>query len=180
MKDRKLATRYAKALLAAMPDPATRERIAAFLQALGSTLETSRAVADALKDPATPPSARLRVLQDLARTQQMPEPFDEFLATLVDHGRIQQLPTIAEVYRELREAEVGIVAATITTASPMTPELEQRARRALETMTGKRVRLTVEVDADLIGGAVTQIGSMVYDGSLRTQLESLRREMAQE
>jgi F-type H+-transporting ATPase subunit delta len=47
-------------------------------------------------------------------------------------------------------------------------------------MTGKKVRLTVEVDADLIGGAVTQIGSMVYDGSLRTQLESLRRQMAQE
>ena len=180
MKDRKLATRYARALLAAMPDPANRERIAAFLHALGSTLETSRDVADAFKDPATPPSARLRALQDLARTQQLPDAFDDFLATLVDHGRIQQLPAIADVYQELREAEVGIVAATITTASPMTPELEQRARRALETMTGKKVRLTVEVDADLIGGAVTQIGSMVYDGSLRTQLESLRRQMAQE
>lgn len=180
MKDRKLATRYARALLAALPEPGVREQIAAFLQALATTLDTSHSVRDALNDPAMPRSARVQVLQDLAHTQNLPDEFDAFLATLVEHGRIEHLPTIAAVYRELREAQVGIVAATITTATPMTPELEQRARRALETMTGKKVRLTAEVDADLIGGAITQVGSLVYDGSLRTQLESLRRRMAQE
>lgn len=180
MKDRKLATRYARALLAAIPDPATSERIGEFLAALGTTLETSRPVREALEDPATPRSARMKALQGLARGQNLPKELEAFLGTVVDHGRIDVLPAIAEVYRELREASQGVVAATITTAQPMTPEMHDRARRALETMTGKKVRLTTEVDATLIGGAVTQVGSMVYDGSLRTQLASLRRLMAQE
>jgi F-type H+-transporting ATPase subunit delta len=180
MKDRKLASRYARALLAAIPDPTTAERIASFLGAVGETLETSRPVREALEDPATPRSARLKALQEIARGQNMPRELEAFLSTVVDHGRIDVLPAIAEVYRELREESEGVVAATITTAQPMTPELEDRARAALETMTGKKIRLTTQVDATLIGGAVTQVGSMVYDGSLRTQLANLRRRMAQE
>jgi len=180
MNDRKLATRYARALLAALPDPTARDRVSAFLGALGETLETSRAIREAFEDPATPRSSRLDALRGLAREQGMPGEVETFLGTVVEHGRIPQLPVIATVFRELHEHEQGVVAATITTARPMDEALRDRARRALEAMTGKKVRLTTEVDADLIGGAVTQVGSMVYDGSLRTQLESLRRRMAQE
>ena len=52
--------------------------------------------------------------------------------------------------------------------------------RALETMTGRKVRLTTSVEPEILGGAVTKIGSKVYDGSLRTQLAQLRRKMTQE
>ncbi len=51
---------------------------------------------------------------------------------------------------------------------------------ALQKLTGRKVRLTEQVDPELIGGAVTTVGSTVYDGSLRTQLSKLRRQMTQE
>ena len=70
-------------------------------------------------------------------------------------------------------------AAEMTTATPITEEMKQRARSALERVTGAKVRLTCNVKPDLIGGAVTKIGSTVYDGSLRSQLEQLRRKMAE-
>ena len=50
----------------------------------------------------------------------------------------------------------------------------------MEKLTGKKVRMTYEVEPELLGGAVTKIGSKVYDGSLRNQLDKLRRRMAQE
>ena len=79
-----------------------------------------------------------------------------------------------------REAGQGMVSATLTTAAPLTPELKARAVSALERLSGRKVNLTTEVDPGLLGGAVTQVGSMVYDGSLMTQLARLRRTMGEE
>ena len=62
----------------------------------------------------------------------------------------------------------------------MTEDLERRARESLERLTGSKVKLSCTTDPELIGGAVTRIGSKIYDGSLRTQLKQLRRQMTQE
>ena len=59
-------------------------------------------------------------------------------------------------------------------------ELEVRAASALEKLSGRKVNLTIEIDPSLLGGAVAQVGSMVYDGSLKTQLARLRRTMGEE
>ena len=85
----------------------------------------------------------------------------------------------AAVFHEEGERQQGIVAAEMTTATPITEETKQRAKSALERLTGAKVRLTFNVKPDLIGGAVTKIGSTIYDGSLRSQLEQLKRKMAE-
>lgn len=180
MKDRKLATRYAGALLAALPDPALGGKIEQLLNALAEAMEQDPTVRDALADPGLPRSARLQALYGLSRQQGLPVEFERFLETVVDHGRVAQLPAIAAMYRELRERALGVVPAVMTTAVPLEGDLRERARQALERLTGKRVRLDCEVDSSLLGGAVTRIGSTVYDGSLRTQLSSLRHRMDQE
>ena len=103
-----------------------------------------------------------------------------FMVTIVDHNRTTSLPSIAEVFHEVREEAAGIVPAEITTASPLTGELKERTMRALEQMTGRKIRLTTHVDPEILGGAVTRVGSNVYDGCLKTQLDQLRRKMTQE
>lgn len=180
MKDRKLATRYARALIATLPDDATADRVDQFLLSLGQTMERSRDIREALEDPSTSRAARLEALQSLATDLAMPPQVGKFLEAVVDHGRIPQLPAIGTVFHEMREQARGVLAATIQTPVPMTDDMRDRARASLEKMTGKKIRLDCEVDPDLIGGAVTRIGSTVYDGSLRTQLDSLRRRMVQE
>jgi F-type H+-transporting ATPase subunit delta len=180
MKDRKLALRYARALLSSLPDPRQAEAADEFLKGLGQAMDESAEFKDFLLDPVFSRGDRKSALGALARHAGQPEQIIRFLETLVDHSRQVNLPSIAAVFHEERETAQGIVPAEITTASPLTEDLKQRALKALESVTGKKVRLSCQVEPALIGGAVTKIGSVVYDGSLRTQLSQLRRELAQE
>lgn len=180
MTDRKLATRYAKALLASLPDPSRAAETDAFLTAFADHLDGSKALRDVLLNPAHPRSARKKALAELATAHGVPAEVGRFLGILLDNGRLPLLPTIAAVFREEREAGSGIVEATITSARPLTPELRRQAEGSIARLTGKKVRLEEHVDDSLLGGAVTRVGSMVYDGSLKTQLERLRRRMSQE
>jgi F-type H+-transporting ATPase subunit delta len=103
-----------------------------------------------------------------------------FLAVVAGHGRAAALPAIAEAFRAAKDEALGIVPATLITAAPLPADLVARAHAVLEKLTARKVRLTCEVEPALLGGAVTRIGSTVYDGSLSTQLGALRRRMAGE
>jgi F-type H+-transporting ATPase subunit delta len=181
MKNRKLASRYAQALLDALAEPPAQEQADRFLTGLAEAMQASTELRDLLLDPAVPRSSRAKALGILAEQQGAPAlMMKNFLATVVDHGRTADLPEIAEVFHELREKSLGIVAATLTTAAPIDPSLQSRAQQALESLTGQRVNLEFNVEPSLIGGAVAQVGSQVFDGSLRTQLGRMRRKMVQE
>jgi len=180
MTDRKLAVRYARALLSALPDPKSAVQADEFLTALAEAAARSGELRDVLYNPAVPGAGRKRVLLALAEGAGAPRFVRNFMGVLADHGRAAALPSIALAFRELREEAMGLVRATVTVAVPMTPETRERARAALETMTGKKVEIAVGTDPALLGGAVTRIGSTVFDGSLRTQLSSLRRRLAGE
>ena len=180
MKDRKLAVRYARALYAVFPDPAQNEPIARLLTRLASTLEADRALRDRMLDPAIPRATRSEALTSVAGRAGLPQGVSNFLNTLVNNNRIAAIPSIAAVFEEMREEAMGVVPAEITTAAPLSGEQRQRASAAVQKLTGRKVRLTCSVEPGLIGGAVTRIGSTVYDASLRTQLSQLRRRMAEE
>jgi len=178
--DRKLATRYARALLTSLPDAQAAERADEFLTAIRESLAESAEFRDLLHDPAVPRGTRRQVLRTLAQRAEMPVQVANFMATIVDHSRTTSLSTIAEVFHELREEAAGIVPAEITTAWPITDDLKERTMKALQQITGRKIRLSTNLDPELLGGAVTKVGTTVYDGSLKTQLDQLRRKMTQE
>lgn len=180
MKDRKLATRYARALLAALPNASDQDIADSFLKALADGVSASAELRSFLLDPATSAGAKKSVLDQLASDRGVPDRVKTFLRLLADNGRLAQLPSISEVFRVEREAGQGTVSATLASAAPLSPELATRAAAALGKLTGRKVSLTIEVDPGLLGGAVAQIGSVVYDGSLKTQLARLRRVMGEE
>jgi F-type H+-transporting ATPase subunit delta len=64
--------------------------------------------------------------------------------------------------------------ARVVSANPLDDRRKDRLRRALSERTGREVRLEVELDSSLIGGAIAQVGDLVFDGSIRTQLSQLR------
>ena len=90
------------------------------------------------------------------------------------------IASIAEVFHLEREAAQGTVSATLTTATPMAPEVAARAVAALEKLAGRKVNLQTRIDPALLGGAIATVGSMIYDGSVRTQLARLRRTMRED
>ena len=178
MKDRKLATRYARALLSSLPDAGTASAAADFLDGLADAMERSPDLRDVLLNPSFPRSQRKRVLEALADAHQIPARVKSFLSVVNDHGRTARLPSIAAVFREVLEEAEGIVPVTVNSAMRMSPDQEERTKTTLERVTGRKVRLTINVDPALIGGAVANVGSKVYDGSLKTQLNLLRRRMS--
>jgi len=180
MKDRQLASRYARALLESLPNKDAAEEADRFLGSLGEALEESREFRDVLYNPAVPKARRESVLRTQAERSGMKVQVANFLSTVVSHSRGTSLPSIAKMFHEQREAAMGVVPAEITTARPLDRELRERTLRTLEQISGCKVRLTSQVDPGILGGAVTKIGSAVYDGSLRTQLAQLRRKMTQE
>jgi len=180
MRDRKLATRYARALLGALPDDAEQNLTGEFLTALAHAATANASLHAFLVDPATPASSKKSVLEKLCAVSGVPQRVETFLHLIVEHARLAHLSSIAEVFHLERESAQGTVSATLTAAAPLTPELQARAAKALQKLSGGNVNLTVEVDPGLLGGAVAQVGSVVYDGSLKTQLARLRRTMGEE
>ncbi len=180
MRNRRLASRYARALLATLPDGAVAERVEAFLLEVGRLVAGEPRLRDLLLNPAVPRSARKEILEKLATVGEQPPQVRSFLAIVVAHGRAGLLPEIAQAFREERERRAGIVPVRLDVACELDRDLEARLHRALERLTGRKVRLQVAVRRELVGGAVTWIGSRVYDGSLRTQLARLRERMLME
>ena len=178
MKDRKLAKRYAQALFDALPDPRASEAADTFLSALARAVTASKELREALANPAVPRSAKRRVLDGIAEAQAAGKEVRSFLGVVVDHGRAAEVAAMAAAFHDVREERLGMVQATIVTAAPLPADLQKRTEAALGRLTGRKVRVTAAVDPSLIGGAVTRIGSTVYDGSLVAQLANLRRRMA--
>jgi F-type H+-transporting ATPase subunit delta len=180
MRDRKLAIRYARALLETLPDEREARSAEAFLSALAEVIGRSQELRDVLQNPAVPRSSRKALLVQLAVAHDAPRQVRNFLGVVVDHGRAGDLAAMSEAFREAREEAAGIVPVILETAAPLSAGLVDRARAVLEKLTGHKVRLRVDVRSAHIGGAVAHIGSRVYDGSLRNQLAMLRRRMAME
>ena len=179
MKDRKLATRYARALLSVLGDTPVAATADAFLTSLARSMDSSVELRVALLNPAVPRPVRKKALHALSEHAGAGPVVGKFLSTIVDNRRVADIPSIAAAFHEVRESAAGVVPATITTARPIDPQLQARVGGALERLTGRKIRATWQVDESLVGGVVSRIGSKVYDGSVRTQLASLRRRMAE-
>ena len=122
MMDRKLASRYARALLSSLPDTQSSEKADRFLTVIRESLDESAEFRDLLYDPAVPRATRKpRSCRTLAERAEMPAQVANFMATIVDHNR-DDLAGLDRrgLPRRVREAAAGIVPAEITTAWPLT------------------------------------------------------------
>jgi len=116
----------------------------------------------------------------LAAKMGLSETVRNFIFVLVDHRRTEELVEIRRAFEaELNERE-GIVEAQVTSARELTAAEKKEMIGALERMTQRRVEAKFESDTALVGGAVVQIGSTIYDGSVREQLARLRTTLESE
>jgi F-type H+-transporting ATPase subunit delta len=177
MSLRTSATRYAKALLDVATresDPVAIERdLAGIVEAVAGHAELRRV----LTGPRTPQHVRVDVVNALAARANVQPPVAKLLAMLAERGRLELLPVMLEVYRERLRTQNNIVRATVTSAAPLSPDKVERVAASLSALTGKQVQLETAVDPSIIGGVVTRIGSTVYDGSIRTQLQKMRQQL---
>ncbi len=103
-----------------------------------------------------------------------------FLNLLVDKARIRYLDDITDIAQELLDEITNVVRVTVTTVAPLSREDLDQIRRNLERYAGKKVIILHKQDHFLIGGVVAQIGDVILDYSIRTQLNSLRDRLIQQ
>lgn len=148
------------------------------LNDFANMLEASVELREVLQNPSIPEPQKLKLLDAIAERAGLSRPVRNFLALVTHHQRLHELPEMMRAYDALADEETGIAEAEITTARP----LDQNGRRLLEEKVAKlagdqRVQASYKEDASLLGGAIIRLGSTVYDGSVRTQLEQLKKRM---
>lgn len=174
-----LARRYARALLQLADTPIQREifgrDLASFArQVTVSEGEGQPTLLQVLSSGAYLVAERRNVLQRVLQKMALDPTVVKFLSFVYDRGRVDGIPQIARAYAEMADALAGRVHAKLTSARPLPADQVGKIKAALERATGKTILLDTAVDPELIGGVVTQVGSVVYDGSLKTQLSNIR------
>jgi F-type H+-transporting ATPase subunit delta len=96
-----------------------------------------------------------------------------FLKLLLEYGRVNVLPEIAEHFDALKAKVENTVDVVVTTAATLGDDQKKAIVKALEARLGRDVRIETEIDETLIGGAVIRAGDVVIDGSLRSRLTGL-------
>ena len=173
-----VALRYAHAFA----DVAESRRldVAAVKRQLGDfseTLAASRDLREVLMDPSIARAQKLKVLDRIAARLGMAVEARNFLAVIIDHQRLDELTEILAEYHALADEQAGLVEAEITSAHDLNAEDRAELESQVEKLAGGRVRTTYRQDATLLGGAVVRIGSTVYDGSIRAQLQQLKQRL---
>ena len=174
MRSPAAARRYARALFALAQEEDRVDAVRAELDALLQLLEQSIELRQAIFRPLHPGAERRAVLQAVCRRLGSSASVQNFCAFLVDQRRVIDFQAICQAYQQLADAAAGRTHARVVAASPLRSEQRERLQRALSARTGQQVDFEESVDPSLLGGAVATVGGLVFDGSLRTQLEQLR------
>jgi F-type H+-transporting ATPase subunit delta len=169
-----VARRYARALFDIGVSKGSFETLGQELEALATLYADSAELRQALENPVFKPSQKRALLESLLPRVAPSPAARNFALLLLERNRIGVLPAIARAYQEMTDAQLGRVRAVVTSARPLDPLAVTEIQRALEKRTGQKVILKTEVDPELIGGVVARVGSLVFDGSLRTKLATLQ------
>jgi F-type H+-transporting ATPase subunit delta len=126
------------------------------------------------ENPAVPAEQKRKVLDAIVQREGIDKPVRNLVAVLIDHRRVPFLPRIIEQLEKELDSRLGFAEAQISSVR----ELADAEKRALEAQvaktTGKKVRAQYALDSSLLGGAVVRVGSTIYDGSVKGQLEKIR------
>jgi F-type H+-transporting ATPase subunit delta len=181
MSLRTSANRYAKALFdVAVQEQTDLAQVDRDLQDVVAMAKASPDLALALSRGSVTDAQRQSLMEAIAKSMTLTAPVMKLLVVLARTGKMNLVPDLAAAYRERLLAHQNVVRAEVTSAAPLSPEKTQALADSLSKVTGKKVELSVSVDPALLGGVVATIGSTVYDGSVRTQLQRMRQELVEQ
>lgn len=178
-----VSSRYARALVDIVTGPAAIEAgrdpkaVAVRLAEFHALLAESSELRILFSTPAVPAAKKKAILAELASRLELDALTKNFLNVLIDNDRMIFLGEIAEAFDSLLDERLGVVLAEITTARTLEEAEQTQLADALHAKTGKQVRMNFSLDPNLIGGIVARIGSTIYDGSVRGQLDRIRGEL---
>lgn len=172
-----IARRYGTALADVVLKTGETETVKQELAAFGAMIAGSADLQSIFSNPALPHASKKNLLGELIKKTKPSKTTANFLQVLLQNSRLTELGEISERFESVLAERSGVVSAEITSARELPAGERKEFEKNLEKLTGKTVSVNYAVDADIIGGVVTRIGSTVYDGSVKTKLENLREQL---
>jgi F-type H+-transporting ATPase subunit delta len=172
------ASRYARAFA----DVVTAHRldvakVTAELNSFVTMIEQTPELLNVWTNPSVPEDQRIKLLDAIVAREGVSKQTRNFIAVLIGHRRIASIADIARSFQTEMDERMGFAEAEITSARELGDDERSTLEAQVSQLTGKRVRAVYKRDAALIGGAVVRVGSTIYDGSVRGELERMKQEL---
>jgi ATP synthase F1 delta subunit len=176
VKDQTLARRYAEALFLAALERDDLDRVTADVSGAAGLIKDDPKLQHFLESPEILTADKERVVRSVFEERSHPLVADLILL-LLHKQRVPYLPDVMDLYLRRVEEHRGIIRARVLTPFPLSDDLKEKLRRRLEEKTGKKVDLAQKIEKNLIGGVTVIVGDKILDGSLRHELDELRRQL---
>jgi F-type H+-transporting ATPase subunit delta len=179
MTQRTSAGRYARALLDVAIAEADPQQVGDQVAAAAELFTSHADLWKVMANPAVPTPKKRAIVDALLPMLELHPVVQKLLQMLASRDRLVLLPDLAEAYRARLLEHQHVVQACVTSAVPLPADRVDALGKELAALTGRKVVMTTATDQAIIGGVVTQIGSTVYDGSIRRQLEKMRERLTE-
>jgi F-type H+-transporting ATPase subunit delta len=148
------------------------------LRTIATLLSESTQLRRVWENPAIPADQKRRILDVIAERDKISKQVRNLIAVLIDHRRMHFFEAIIVQLEKELDARLGFAEAQITSARELADAEKRNFETQVQKLTGKKVRAHYDEDASLLGGAILRIGSTIYDGSVKGQLERIRQEIS--
>lgn len=155
------------------PDKTLREA-----QALAGLVAASKELRAVWETPSIPAEQKRAVLDAIVAREGISRVVRNFVAVLIDHRRTGFLGPIVKQFEQELNQRLGFTEAEITSARELSEAERHAIESRMEKLTGKKVRPRYSRDQSILGGAVVKVGSTIYDGSVKGQLERIRQALS--
>jgi len=147
------------------------------LKDFAGTFAGSSQLREVLMDPSIPNVQKLKVIDAIAEKIGMFKQVRNFVAVITDHQRLHELNEIVDEYATVADDRASIQDAEITSARPLNDDDRKELEAQVSKLAASRIRVTYHEDSTLLGGAIVKLGSTIYDGSVRGQLQQLKQKL---
>lgn len=175
MNESIVGKRYAKALLNLAGNDEQIEKIGAEIQEIANLYQDDIAFQALLHQPKLSQTKKISFIDDITKTMKCERLVNKFCRFLVSKKRFEFIPDISKAFNTLVNKKLGKATANVTVAHKLTKNEEENLQKQLSDYLGKKITLKVEVDASVLGGAITSIESIVIDGSIKNKLNLIHQ-----
>jgi F-type H+-transporting ATPase subunit delta len=175
--NRKIAKKYARALLG-LYEIKDLEALQSAVQELADTFQSNAVLLKVLVNPAVALDARIAAVREICgRIKPDDQTFGNFVATLLQNKRINLIPQVTVVFSKMIDDLRRLLALDITSAFALPPDEQASWHDRLKGELGSLVKITWEVNQDIVGGLIIRVGDRVLDGSVKGSLEKIRSQL---
>ncbi len=173
-----IGLKYGRMLAEVAAESDREARALTELKAFGDTLAGSSELREALENPVIPFASKRAIVERLCQRLKISGIVSNFILIVLENGRIRRFQDFVQAYQDVLDERAGIVRGKVHAAHELPKPLRARLEKTMSDYLGKQVTLSFHSDPDLIGGVKLEVGSMIFDGSIRARLDVIQKMLA--